>query len=181
MEKISVIEFLKKYRNNEISIDDIFIRDYCPIMEKRVILDSFLNKSEATLDDGFIYIDTITYKVNSVIAFLTLYTKLDLLPENNENATAYDIYDFLQEAELIDLFYKKIPTNEQFEFSTIQYEIKEMFEKRELSTMAFINKVINEFGKGFIEEFGKKINGLSEALSDEKGIERFISMAKNNF
>lgn len=165
--KYTVKEFVKMWNNDECTIDNIIMRRYSPILEKKMIADIMVEKSEMETSGGVKFLDPFLLKINFVAAIILLYTNLDIDYEYREGTTFYDDYDLLNEYGIIQSLTEKLSYTDNDELS----ELNDVFEKtiqgyREKvysipAIVARITSVINE-----------NINAFSDFLTDLEN-ERF--------
>lgn len=149
--KIDVKEFVHRYdllktdeqKNN--FVESIIWRKYCPVLEKKVILQTMLNKTIVTSEDNISHIDYFLSKVNIITTILLLYTKLDVKKDDSSEVTAFDDYDMLFERDLINQICAIIGENELNELMTIQGLLIDNYTEENKTIEAYIARYINMF------------------------------------
>lgn len=148
-EKILVSDFVEKVKEFEDKeqaleyIKTVVTRHYSPIMEKRVVLETMLNKAVTTEANGIVYIDQFVTKVNLRMAVIILYTNLQpqgIVKESGK--TIYDDYDALQEIDAFSAIAYLVGESEIKELAQVQETIMNTFYERHTSTEAVINRLM---------------------------------------
>lgn len=151
---MTVLEFIDKYTkaNSEKAKEQMLRshikRTYCPILEKRTILQIMLDNSVVTTDTGVKYIDMTTSRINYTMALIALYTDLtiDKDPDRTDKdgkpiGRINECYDGLMESGLIGEICKIIGEIEITEFSAINSDIMQNFESSQGSTQALFSRL----------------------------------------
>ena len=79
---MTVLEFVDKYsklnsaKAKEEMVKSIVKRTYCPILEKRIVLENLLNNSVSTTEFGLKYVDMFVSKLNYTLSLIIIYTNL---------------------------------------------------------------------------------------------------------
>lgn len=177
--KILVTDFVKKY--NEVKSEDlkkkqvqgIIKRTYCPIIEKKMILDLMLEKS--IVEDDVPYIDLFTNKLNFYAAIISLYTYI--IPEKDENdkSKSFEMYDLLVENNIINAILEQIGERELGEFTSINGLILDNWYAKNTSTQAYINDLVETASRKFGVVAGVGMEKLADVLSDEKKMNKVMS------
>lgn len=149
-EKILVSEFVKKAielssNQDELSayIQSVVVSNYPPIMTKRVVLETMLNKAITTDPNGTQYIDQFLAKVNLKLAMVILYTNLQLESiTEGSGVSAFDDYDALQEIDAFSAFTYFIGEKEAKELAQVQESLINTFYERHSSVEAVINRFV---------------------------------------
>ena len=123
--KIDVPEFIRRY--NLLKTDeqrDEFVkstvwRTYCPVLEKKLVLQTILEKSITTGKNGVQYIDMFLSKINMTTTILILYTKLNIVKTDDSTTNAFQDYDLLFENGLLDQICAIVGEHELNELMTI--------------------------------------------------------------
>ena len=169
---MTVLDFIKKYNTlNSTSakdkmIESIIRRTYCPILEKRVVLQKMLEKSTVVDNDsGVYYIDLYTSKINHTMALLILYTDLEINMKNEQEGSlirADEIYDVLISYDLLNKICEKIGEKEIKELSDVNNMLMENFYNKYATVQATLGRIIKEtisqlatFFEGAIDEIQK--------------------------
>ena len=177
--KILVTDFVKKY--NEVKSEDlkkkqvqgIIKRTYCPIIEKKMILDLMLEKS--IVEDDVPYIDLFTNKLNFYAAIISLYTYI--IPEKDENdkSKSFEMYDLLVENNIINAILEQIGERELGEFTSINGLILDNWYAKNTSTQAYVNGLVETASRKFGVVAGVGMEKLADVLSDEKKMDKIMS------
>jgi len=177
--KILVTDFVKKY--NEIKsaelkakhIKGIIKRTYCPIIEKRMILNLMLEKS--VVEDDVPYIDMFVNKLNLYAAIISLYTYI--VPEKDEkNITkSYEMYDLLMENDLISPIFEAIGERELGEITSINGLLLDNWYAKNASTQAYVNDLVETASQKLGAYAGFGMDKLADVLSDEKKMNKIMA------
>lgn len=151
---MTVLEFIEKY--NRLSstsaknkmIESIMKRTYCPVLEKRVILQKMLEKSIATdsTNETIQYIDMFVFKLNYVMSIIILYTSLVIdtkIVAGEKIAKTEEIYDGLVESKIIKEIYEQIGEDELKELNNINEMLISNFDYMHCTGYAYLTKILN--------------------------------------
>lgn len=176
--KISVSKFIKEYKtlqNEEIKnrkIKGLIKRTYCPVIEKRMVLELMLKKS--IVEDNVKYIDMFTNRINFIGAITSLYTYL--LPDKDENDVPETdkMYDLLVEYDVLDKILECIGEKEITELTSINATLFDNWYATNTSTKAYISNLANDMSQkvGVVASVG--IEKLAEVLDDETKMKKFF-------
>lgn len=148
---MTVLEFVDKYsklnsaKAKEEMVKSIVKRTYCPILEKRIVLENLLNNSASTTEFGLRYIDMFVSKLNYTLSLIIIYTDLELdLEEDSENKAAKvsDIYDGLINSGLLEQICVLIGEKELKELTSINEMLINNFYEINTSPQAIISEVL---------------------------------------
>lgn len=177
--KILVTDFVKKY--NEVKSEDlkkkqiqgIIRRTYCPIIEKKVILDLMLEKS--IVKDDTPCIDMFTNKLNFYAAIISLYTYI--VPEKDENgiSKSYEMYDLLVENNIMNTILEAIGERELGELTSINGLLLDTWHMKNTSSQAYINNLVETASHKFGVYAGAGMDKLADVLSDEKKMNKIMA------
>ena len=174
--KYTVEEFIEMWDKDEIEISDIIVRKYAPVLEKKMILDIMIEKSEYTNSGNITYLDPFLLKINYVAAIILLYTCLDIDHNDDDDKTFYNDYDLLSEKGIIrDLIEKLTYTdsNEIDELNDIFEKLIQSYNERNysiLSILSRVNTVLSENINSLVDYIGS-LDDVKTLLKDEKTIE----------
>jgi hypothetical protein len=147
--KISVQEFVDKYKacdflDKNTYVCSIINRYYVPVLEKKLVLETLLNKCVVKGDNGVMYIDMFLNKINLFTAIMILYTDLNVIKNDSNLSNTFSDYDLLEENGLITLITDSIGNdiNNLIEINNI---LIEQWNQSYSSTAAFIGRVSNSF------------------------------------
>jgi len=151
---MTVLEFIEKY--NRLSstsaknkmIESIMKRTYCPVLEKRVILQKMLEKSIATdsSNETIQYIDMFVFKLNYIMSIIILYTSLAIdtkIVAGEKIAKTEEIYDGLVESKIIKEIYEQIGEDELKELNNINEMLISNFDYTHCTGYAYLTKTLN--------------------------------------
>ena len=177
--KILVTDFIKKY--NEVKSEDlkkkqvqeIIKRTYCPIIEKKMILDLMLEKS--IVEDDIPYIDLFTNKLNFYAAIISLYTYITPEKDENDKSKSFEMYDLLVENNIINAILEQIGERELGEFTSINGLILDNWYAKNTSTQAYVNSLVETASRKFGVVAGVGMEKLADVLSDEKKMDKIMS------
>ena len=122
------------------------IRDrYCPVLEKKVILQTMLDKTIVLGKNGVEYIDMFLSKINFTTAILLLYTKFNISKNDDSETTAFQDYDLLIERGFLNVISAAIGEDELNELTTINGLLMDNFYAENKNLEAFIAKYTQAF------------------------------------
>ena len=178
--KILVSDFIQQYNKltdeslKNKKIKSIIKRTYCPILEKKLILDLMLTKS---INEGSVkYIDLFVNRINFIAAIISLYTTL--LPEKDENEIpkTYEMYDLLVENDILNKILENIGEKEIAELTSINGVVMDNWYAVNKSTEAYVNNFIETASRRFVISIELILDKLTETLDDEVKINKVASI-----
>lgn len=177
--KILVSEFVKNYKTRTSDklkseyITSVMKRNYCPILEKRMILDLMLEKS--VTDNDVPTIDMFVNKLNFYAAIISLYTYI--VPDKDENGVAksYEMYDLLVENDLMNPIFEHIGERELGELTSINGLLLDNWCAKNTSTEAYVNNLIKTASRRFGISIELLLDKLTEILDDEKKMKKVMT------
>jgi hypothetical protein len=173
--KIDVPEFIRRYNllktdeQRDEFVRNIIWRTYCPVLEKKLVLQTILDKSITTGKNGVQYIDMFLSKINMTTTILILYTKLNIVKTDDSTTNAFQDYDLLFENGLLDQICAIIGEHELNELMTINGLLMDNFHDENKTIDAYIAK----YTEAFVTTVGVFANeGISELMKyiTENGI-----------
>lgn len=173
--KIDVPEFIRRYNllktdeQRDEFIRNIIWRTYCPVLEKKLVLQTILDKSITTGKNGVKYIDMFLSKINMTTTILILYTKLNIVKTDDSTTNAFQDYDLLFENGLLDQICAIVGEHELDELMTINGLLMDNFHEENKNIEAYIAK----YTEAFATTIGVFANeGISELMKyiTENGI-----------
>ena len=178
--KILVTDFVNNYNSRTSDklksdyITSIMKRNYCPILEKKMILNLMLEKS--VTEDEIPTIDMFVNKLNFYAAIISLYTYI--IPDKDENGIvkSYEMYDLLVENDLINQILGRIGERELGELTSINGLLLDNWCAKNTSTEAYVNNLINTASRRFGISIDLLLDKLAEILDDEKKMKKVISV-----
>lgn len=151
---MTILEFIDKYNKTtsekikEEMLKKHIKRTYCPILEKRTILQIMLDNSVSVTDTGVKYIDMTASRINYTMALIALYTdfSVDKDPDKtdkdgNPMGMINEDYDGLMESGLLIKICEEIGEQELTEFSAINTDLMRNFEASQSSTQALLSRM----------------------------------------
>lgn len=168
MEKITVKEFIEKYKNRTIKIEDIITDTYTPYLKKKTMVEVALHKS-LVVENGIEYIDDSIAHVNLVLNNFLMHTCLIIDAEN-----PYEDYDLLTLHGIINRLKVELPSVEINELYEVEQAIRKKYYDLNQTPSAYISKQFTALGKTLeaIVEGSKeslsKFEGLKEAFENEE-------------
>ena len=180
-DKITVKDFVEGYLNLEEKEQQLeyvkghVIRKYAPVLEKRVVLQTLLNKSIAVSEFGVEYLDLFISRINMVWAILILYTDIDTAKKGGDETNAFEDYDLLIENDLIEIISNIIGERELKELLSLNNLIIDAYEKQNTDLNAFVTKQVNRLGNiiGGLSE--KALNRLADLVDDTDKMNVFVN------
>ena len=173
--KIDVPEFIRRYNllktdeQRDEFVRNIIWRTYCPVLEKKLVLQTILDKSITTGKNGVQYIDMFLSKINMTTTILILYTKLNIVKTDDSTTNAFQDYDLLFENGLLDQICAIVGEHELNELMTINGLLMDNFHDE--------NKTIDPYIAKYTEAFATTVGvfaneGISELMKyiTENGI-----------
>lgn len=173
--KIDVPEFIRRYNllktdeQRDEFVRNIIWRTYCPVLEKKLVLQTILDKSITTGKNGVKYIDMFLSKINITTTILILYTKLNIVKTDDSTTNAFQDYDLLFENGLLDQICAIVGEHELDELMTINGLLMDNFHEENKNIEAYIAK----YTEAFATTIGVFANeGISELMKyiTENGI-----------
>ena len=169
--KIDVPEFIRRY--NLLKTDeqrDEFVkstvwRTYCPVLEKKLVLQTILEKSITTGKNGVQYIDMFLSKINMTTTIL----KLNIVKTDDSTTNAFQDYDLLFENNLMNKICEIIGERELSELMSINSLLMGNFHEENKNIEAYVAK----YTEAFATTVGMFANeGISELMKyvKENGI-----------
>ena len=144
--KIDVPEFIRRYNllktdeQRDEFVRNIIWRTYCPVLEKKLVLQTILDKSIITGKNGVQYIDMFLSKINMTTTILILYTKLNIVKTDDSTTNAFQDYDLLFENGLLDQICAIVGEHELDELMTINGLLMDNFHDENKTIDAYIAK-----------------------------------------
>lgn len=176
--KMNVKEFCHRYdmlktkEQKDNFVKDIVFRTYCPVLEKKIVLQTLLEKTVVTGKNGVMFVDGFLGKVNIVTAIIILYTKINVKKEDNDTDTAFDDYDELYTHDMINKICAVIGERELNELLSVNETLISNFMEEHKTVEAYISRCINEVG-AIIDSFGTEgLNELLEVVKNNMNTEK---------
>lgn len=177
--KILVTDFVKKY--NEVKSADlktkqvqgIMKRTYCPILEKKEILNLMLEKS--VVEDDIKHIDMFVNKLNFYSAIISIYT--NITPEKDENGIvkSYEMYDLLIENNIMSTILEIIGERELGELTSVNGLLLDTWHMKNTSSEAYVNNLVETASQKLGTYAGFGMDKLADVLSDEKKMNKIMT------
>lgn len=183
-ERILLSDFAKKYNGMNSKeakkkyVASHVIKTYCPVIEKKLVLELLLNDSIVIQDNGIQYIDMFLSKINLVGSVIALYTDITMNKDSEGKAKIFEGYDILMESNLFAEICDVIGENELKELTNINKSLMDTFYNRTGSTQAFVANQLDRFAKVFSAFTGDAINQLNTLLQDEVLMNQVFSKMK---
>lgn len=175
--KLTVKEFCRRYdmlktdEQKSNFVQSMIYRTYCPVLEKKIILQTMLDKTIVSGKNGVEYIDMFLSKINFATAILLLYTKFNVSKNEDSETNAFQDYDLLIERGFLDVISTSIGEDELNELTTINGLLMDNFYAENKTIEAFIAKYTQAFATTFgmfadegISELMKYIKEYGDAL-----------------
>lgn len=153
--KLTVKEFCRRYdmlktdEQKSNFVQSMVYRTYCPVLEKKVILQTMLDKTIVSGKNGVEYIDMFLSKINFTTAILLLYTKFNVSKNDDSETTAFQDYDLLIERGFLNVISAAIGEDELNELTTINGLLMDNFYAENKNLEAFIAKYTQAFATTF--------------------------------
>lgn len=153
--KLTVKEFCRRYdmlktdEQKSNFVQSMIYRTYCPVLEKKVILQTMLDKTIVSGKNGVEYIDMFLSKINFATAILLLYTKFNVSKNDDSETNAFQDYDLLIERGFLDVISAAIGEDELNELTTINGLLMDNFYAENKNLEAFIAKYTQAFATTF--------------------------------
>lgn len=173
--KIDVPEFIRRYNllktdeQRDEFVKNIIWRTYCPVLEKKLVLQTILDKSITTGKNGVQYIDMFLSKINMTTTILILYKKLNIVKTDDSTTNAFQDYDLLFENNLMNKICEIIGERELSELMSINSLLMGNFHEENKNIEAYVAK----YTEAFATTVGMFANeGISELMKyvKENGI-----------
>ena len=183
--KILITDFIEQYNKlsdeklKDRKIKGIIKRTYCPILEKKLILDLMLKKS--INEEGIKHIDLFVNRINFVAVIISLYTTL--LPEKNEDGTpkTYEMYDLLVENDILNKILEIIGEKEITELTSINGVVMDNWYASNTSTEAYVSNLLETASRKFGVYIGAGLEKMADALGDEVKMQRATNLLDKVF
>lgn len=183
--KILITDFIEQYNKlsdeklKDRKIKGIIKRTYCPILEKKLMLDLMLKKS--INEEGIKHIDLFVNRINFIAVIISLYTTL--LPEKNEDGTprTYEMYDLLVENDILNKILEIIGEKEITELTSINGTVMDNWYATNTSTEAYISNLMETASRKFGAYIGFGLEKIADALDDEKKMQMIVNLMDNVF
>lgn len=172
--KIDVKEFCRRYDMAKTDdakqkmLESIIIRKYCPVLEKKIILQTMLNKTVVTTPNGISHVDYFLSKINMVTATLIIYTKINTAKSENSETTAFDDYDMLHQRNLMELIWNIIGQDELDELLNINSLLLDNYMEENKTADAYISKYINALASTIGVFANEGLQDLIKIIADNK-------------
>lgn len=182
--KMTVSEFIKKYTSltGEQAklgvVKSIMKRTYCPILEKRLILDLMAEKS---VGEGKIpYIDMVLNKLNVTMAVIALYTNLEVEKDEKGVPKTAEAYDMLRKTGAIGAIYDEIGEYELGELMMVNDNVLSTWHTKNTSTAAYISDLVEKVSMIFSTALGKEMKPIMDMFNGMSAEEKqnLFSMLK---
>ena len=153
--KLTVKEFCSRYdmlktdEQKSNFVQSMVYRTYCPVLEKKVILQTMLDKTIVSDKNGVEYIDMFLSKINFTTTILLLYTKFNISKNDDSETTAFQDYDLLIERGFLNVISAAIGEDELNELTTINGLLMDNFYAKNKNLEAFIAKYTQAFATIF--------------------------------
>lgn len=184
--KTPLNDFIKKYTslNGEQArlgvVKSIIKRTYCPIVEKKLIIEMMIEKSKGEGDIK--YIDMVLSKINFYMAIIAIYTTLEIEKDENGIPKTMEAYDMLTKADLFNAILNEIGERELGELMTVNEAALNTWHTKNTSTQAYISNLVEKIGMIFSTAMGKELGSLAEMLGDsEEGKAELLAVLRENF
>ena len=176
--KILVTDFVKKYNDVKSAdlktkqVQGIIKRTYCPILEKKEILNLMLEKS--VVEDDIKHIDMFVNKLNFYSAIISIYT--NITPEKDENGIvkSYEMYDLLIENNIMSTILEIIGERELGELTSVNGLLLDTWHMKNTSSEAYVNNLVEIASQKLGTYAGFGMDKLADVLSDEKKMNKIM-------
>lgn len=185
--KITVKEFVDRYNalletgGQEDYFESIIRRTYAPVLEKKVVLQTLLNKSIIKNEYDVDYLDLFLSRINTTIAILLLYTNLDIKKNDNSEENAFDDYDLLKESGLFDKICEHIGEAEMTELGTINGLIIDTYLTQKHDPKYFISSNIARVSKIITPAVKSELEQIANVLKDNEKMDKVSNRIINIF
>lgn len=182
--KTPVNEFVKKYKSLSGEqakvgmIKGIMKRTYCPILEKKYILEMMVEKSKG--EGKVAYIDMVLAKINFYMAIIAMYTTLKVEKDDKGNPKTMEAYDELTKADVFNAILNEIGEKELSELMSVNEAALNTWHTRNTSTAAYISDLVEKVSMIFSAGLGKELGSITEMFNELPAEEKknFFSMIK---
>lgn len=178
--KITVKEFIEKYNNiNDINerndyINSIVYRKYAPVLEKRIVLQTLLDKSIMKNEFDVDYIDLFISRINFAFAILTLYTNFDL-KHTDDPSSVFDDYDILKQYNIIDQICEYVGELEIKELGILNSILIDTYNNRTGTIKSIVLGSASRFAKDLGAMTNSAITQLITIINDKDKINNILS------
>ena len=184
--KTLVNDFVKKYTalNSEQAklgmVKSIMKRTYCPIIEKKFIIEMMVDKSKG--EGKVAYIDMVLAKINFYMAIIGMYTNLETEKDEKGVAKNMEAYDMLTKADIFNAVLNEIGDKELGELMTVNEAALNTWHTKNTSTAAYVSDLVEKVSIIFSAAMGKELGSLADMLGDsEEDKAELLAVLKENF
>lgn len=183
IEKILVTDFVKKYNecdsdtSKETLLKKYIKRTYCPILEKRELLNFMLEKS--VVEDGIKHIDMFINRINLFAAIVGLYTNITAEKDEKGNPKSCAMYDLLVENEIMDKILFIIGEREISELTSVNGLLLDTWHEQHSSTEACLKRLVEVASHKLGVVAGVSMDKLADTIGDEEKMDKAIPKIEN--
>lgn len=182
--KTPVNEFIKKYTSLSGEqaklgvVKGIMKRTYCPILEKKILIELMVEKSKG--EGKTAYIDMVLAKVNFYMAIIGLYTNLEIEKDDKGVPKTFEAYDELTKADAFNAILNELGEKELGELMSVNDAALNTWHTKNTSTAAFISDLVEKVSMIFSAGLGKELGSITEMFNELPTEEKknFFSMIK---
>ena len=162
-------------------VKSIMKRTYCPIIEKKLIIEMMVDKSKG--EGKVTYIDMVLAKINFYMAIVGMYTNLEVERDEKGIAKTMEAYDELTKADIFNAILREIGEKELGELMTINEAALNTWHTKNTSTAAYISGLVEKVSLIFSTALGKELSGITEMFNELPADEKknFFSILKDDF
>ena len=177
--KIMFDDVMKKYhsyKNEELRkkyISGLVTHTYAPIGMKYAVLNSMVEKSTITEENGVKYLNMLLSKVNFTIAILILYTDIEFPLDESGKVKTFDSYDALIQTDIIDIIQEAIGDREFNELLSVNQTVLDTFHERNSTVKAYIGDIMMNSATifGTLSNYGAdKVAEIMKSMEDENKV-----------
>jgi hypothetical protein len=182
--EMTVLEFIEKYQElnsekiKEELLKKVIRRTYCPIQEKRLVLQVMLDSSK--IDDGTIeYLDLIVSRISYTVSLIILYTNLKLdVDDDTKEVQIHEIYDGLVKNDILEKICEQLGEKEVSELSTINELLIQNYYNLHNSPYAVVSHFANKLGQKIGIAAGYALEQLDSILDDKESFVNILNKIK---
>lgn len=178
--KILVTDFVKAYnqlKSGDLKtkkIKNIIKRTYCPVLEKRAMLNIMLEKS--VVEDGTKHVDMFINRINFIATIIALYTNLETERHEDGKPKTFEMYDLLVENDILNGILSEIGQREIEELTSINGVVLDNWYAQNTSTEAYLNNLVGTATYKFGVAAGAGMDKLADVLGDEAKMAKIMPM-----
>ncbi len=161
---------LKNEDSKKSFVAGLVYRHYVPFGEKYMVLKGMLDKSTYENDNGIKYVNAVVFKIDYMLALVSMYTSIDLLKDNDGKLRAFDSYDLLISSSLLPYIIGEIGDMEITEIDDINKALIDTFENENNNVANYVMTQLNNMTKIISESLNGGFSDIVKIANDKDKI-----------